>query len=69
MIVKEPYMTRRDGVQLFRTYSDRGVYIRKDGTDEKYEEAIDVENAPFLYVETDEVVVLPEESEHREEEA
>ena len=69
MIVKEPYMTRRDGVQLFRTYSDRGVYIRKDGTDEKYEEAIDVENAPFLYIETDETVVLPEESEHREEEA
>lgn len=69
MIVKEPYMTRRDGVQLFRTYSDRGVYIRKDGTDEKYEEAIDVENAPFLYIETDETVVLPEDSEHREEEA
>lgn len=69
MIIREFYMTRRDGVQLFRTYSDRGVYIRKDGTDEKYEEAIDVENAPFLYIETDEVVVLPEESEHREEEA
>ncbi len=69
MIIKEPYMTRRDGVQLFRTYSDRGVYIRKDGTDEKYEEAIDVENAPFLYIETDETVVLPEDSEHREEEA
>lgn len=69
MIIREFYMTRRDGVQLFRTYSDRGVYIRKDGTDEKYEEAIDVENAPFLYIETDEVVVLPEKSEHREEEA
>lgn len=69
MIIKEPYMTRRDGVQLFRTYSNRGVYIRKDGTDEKYEEAIDVENAPFLYIETDETVVLPEDSEHREEEA
>lgn len=69
MIISEFYMTRRDGVQLFRTYSDRGVYIRKDGTDEKYEEAIDVENVPFLYIETDETVVLPEESEHREEEA
>lgn len=53
MIVKEFYRTRQDGVNLYRTYSDKGVQIRKVSTDEIYDEAIDVENAPFEYEETD----------------
>lgn len=53
MILKEFYMTRKDGINLNRTYSDANVYIRKVGTDEEYTEAIDVENAPFTYEETD----------------
>lgn len=53
MIVKEFYETRRDGVNLYRTYSDANVYIRKVGTEEEYAEAIDVESAPYVYVETD----------------
>ncbi len=53
MIIKEYYDTRKDGVVLHKTYSDNGVYIRKLGTNEEYDEAIDVENAPYSYVETD----------------
>ncbi len=53
MIIKEFYKTRQDGVNLFRTYSDEGKQIRKVGTDEVYDEAIDVENVPYIYEETD----------------
>lgn len=52
MIVKEYYRTREDGVSLYRTYSNDGLQIRKVGTDEVYDEAIDVENAPYSYEET-----------------
>ena len=53
MIIKEFYTTRKDGVNLYKTYSDKNVYIKKQGTDEEYAEAIDVENAPYIYEETD----------------
>ena len=53
MVVKEFYATRKDGVNLYKTYSDKNVYIKKQGTDEEYAEAIDVENAPYVYEETD----------------
>lgn len=53
MIIKEFYATRKDGVNLYKTYSDKGVYIKKQGTDEEYDIAIDVENAPYIYEETD----------------
>lgn len=53
MIVKEFYSTRKDGVKLFKTYSDKGMMIRKVGTDEVYSEAIDVEGAAFEYEETE----------------
>lgn len=52
-IVREFYKTRRDGVNLVRTFSDANMYIRKDGTDEVYAEAIDVEEHSFTYRETD----------------
>lgn len=42
-----------DGRQFVKTYSDEGMYIRQEQTDALYSEAIDVENAPFTYVETD----------------
>ena len=58
MIIKELYTTRPDGVKLFLNYSDKGVYIRQDQTDTLYDEAIDVENAPYTYTETD----IPAES-------
>ena len=56
MIIREFYMTRKDGVNLYKTYSDKGVYIIKQGTDEKYDEAIDVENTNYTYEETEEII-------------
>ena len=56
MIIREFYMTRTDGVNLYKTYSDKGVYIIKQGTDEKYDEAIDVENTNYTYEETEEII-------------
>ena len=53
MIVKEFHRTRKDGAKLFKTYSDRGLYIQKVGTKEVYAVAIDVESAPFAYAETE----------------
>ena len=60
MIIKELYGTRNDGMTLYRTYSDRRVYIQKIGTNEKYAEAIDVENSAFEYEETEEIVIYDE---------
>lgn len=56
MIVKEFHVKRADGVNLYRTYSDQGLKIQKVGTNEVYNQAIDVEGAPFTYVETDQAV-------------
>lgn len=56
MIVKEFHRTRADGVNLYRTYSDQSLKIQKVGTNEVYNQAIDVEGAPFTYVETDQAV-------------
>lgn len=53
MIQTEFYMERKDGVKLYRTYSDRNMMIQKDGTEEIYSEAIDVENSGYTYTETD----------------
>lgn len=66
MIIRKFFLTRKDDVNLYRTYSDEGFYIRKLYTDEVYTEAIDVEDAYFEYVETD--IQLPiEENENIEE--
>lgn len=65
MIIEIPYKSKTDGeVKLVKRTS--GVYaedgktiiptgfkIRKVGTDEVYDEAIDVADAPFAYEETD----------------
>lgn len=53
MIKTEYFMTRADGVELNRTYSDSGMKIRKVGTDELYDEAVDVKGAGYQYEETD----------------
>ena len=59
-IVREYYKTRKDGVNLYRTYSDEQFKIHKIGTEEYYSEAIDVENAPFEYEETTEKIEVEE---------
>lgn len=61
MIVKEEYNTRSDGVKLFRIYSDEGRKIIQNETGYIYDEAIDVENAPYTYTESDEGVELTAE--------
>lgn len=53
MLKIEYDQTREDGKKLYRTYSDVGMMIRKDGTEEMYNEAIDVEDSGFTYTETD----------------
>lgn len=60
MIVKEFYKTREDGVNLNRTYSNQNVKIHKIGTDEIYDEAIDIEGALYVYEETDEPIEVDE---------
>lgn len=59
-IVKEFYREREDGVKLYRTYSNANYMIQKVGTDEMYDEAIDVENAPYEYEETTELIETSE---------
>lgn len=56
MIIKEYYRTRKDGVNLYRNYSDKNLKIKKFGTNEVYNEAIDVEGAPYIYIETNEPI-------------
>lgn len=56
MIIREFYMTRKDGINLYKTSSDKNVYIIKQGTNEKYDEAIDIENADYIYEETEEII-------------
>ena len=57
------YMTRLDGVKLYRfaapntktndKWDSPKFKIKQDQTDILYDEAIDVENAPYTYTETD----------------
>ena len=56
MIKRDFYMTRKDGVNLYKTYSDDKKYIIQNETGIKYSEAVDVENAPYTYSETDETI-------------
>lgn len=61
MIVTEYYKTRADGVKLIRTYSDEGRQIIQNETGIVYSEAIDVENAPYTYSESDEALEISAE--------
>ena len=63
MIKKEYFSTRKDGVKLNKTYSDSGFYIRKVGTEEIYDEAIDIESAPYEYEETETTILEETNSE------
>ena len=56
MIVRDFYKTRKDGVKLFKTYSDSDMYIRQVETGIEYSEAIDVEDASYTYEETNKAI-------------
>ena len=60
MIQREFYAQRKDGVKLYRTYSDAGMMIRQNETGVEYTEAIDVEDAPYTYTETETPIETPE---------
>lgn len=53
MIKREFYKTRNDGVNLYRSYSDINHYIKQNETGVIYTEAVDVEDAPYTYSETE----------------
>ena len=61
MIKREYYLTREDGVNLYRTYSDEGFKIMQLQTGIIYDEAIDIEFASYTYIETSEKVEVYEE--------
>lgn len=63
MIKIEFYKQRQDGINLYRTYSNENYKIQKVGTDEIYDEAIDIENAGYEYIETEEKIESTEEYE------
>ena len=62
MIVREFYEKRFDGVNLYRTYSNEEFYIKQLETGNIYSEAIDVEDAPYTYEETDEKIEKEEDA-------
>ena len=62
-MIRRLIKTRSDGVNLYRIYSDEGKRIIQNETGIVYDEAIDVENAPYTYSES------AEESELSAEEA
>lgn len=69
MIQKEFYVTREDGINLYRTYSDINHYIKQIETGHVYAEAIDVESATFTYEETEvEIEIIKNENEYGNEE-
>lgn len=51
MLIREFYKTRSDGVNLYRNYSDANRYIIQNETGISYIEAIDIEDAPYTYLE------------------
>lgn len=69
MIIREFYRTREDGVDLYRTYSDAGFQIKQEQTNFVYDEAIDVEDAPYTYIETEDLIPMPEPTQEERNEA
>lgn len=56
MVKREFYLTREDGVKLFKTCSTENLYIKQVETGNIYDTAIDVESSDFHYEETDEKI-------------
>jgi hypothetical protein len=51
MITKETYLPLPDGKERVRYFSDKGLKIRKVGTDEVYDEAIELAETAVQYEE------------------
>ena len=61
-IIKEFYITREDGISLYKTYSDRKMMIEQVQTGIRYIEAVDIKNSGFTYIETNEPIPAQEET-------
>lgn len=55
-MVRTETITRDDGVELLRTYSDKNFKICQNETGIVYDEAVDVKNSGYTYEETDEKI-------------
>ena len=56
MVKRDYHSTRADGVKLYKSYSTENFKIRQVETGHVSDTAIDVENAPYTYEETAEMV-------------
>ena len=52
-----------NGKEFEHTFSDLNLYIKKEGTEEKYTEAFDLYPSQFTYVETDQQIPIDEKHE------
>ena len=59
MIITEYFMTRKDGVVLNCTYSDKKVFIERDGF--LYTEAVNIDGVNYEYKETNIPIIEPKE--------
>ena len=60
MLKREYFGKHISGKDMYRTYSDENFRILQHPTEILYDEAIDLEDAPYTYTETDEPI-NPEE--------
>lgn len=56
MLRTELFVTKEDGTNLYRTFSDQGFFILQNETGILYEEAVEEENRGFTYTETDQLI-------------
>ena len=60
MIIKEYLMTRKDGVEIYKRYSDQNKYILQRETGILFESASDIEPCKYTYIESDEDIKIEE---------
>ncbi len=64
MIITEFFMTRQDGVNLYRTYSDQNLRLQCEQTGQIFDEVVNVEGHSYTYIETNEQIDPPMVSEN-----
>lgn len=56
MIKHEFYCRRKDGIELYKTFSDEDYYICQEDTGNIYEAAIDLSDTTHTYIETEDKI-------------
>jgi hypothetical protein len=67
MLKTEFFRKRKDGVNLYRTYSDANMLILQNETGIEYGEAIDIENSGYTYTETNKSIEQEEKGQDENE--